>query len=215
MTFTTPPTATNGSAIASGHVNTLADNDNWFNALLQSPSAAGQVPISTSTNAAVYQFVGSATITDGHIGTAQLADQAIGPANVSPGHIDTTILAADVVAKLPPSGLGGWFRTAAQIAAGWARESSVDGRMMVGAGTTFSVTYVEETNYGTSWFHAHTISTAGAAVVAASPATQDTTFIGAPDATAGHTNHGHDLSTSTSLVRWEIPLTAYVAARKS
>ena len=45
MPYTTPPTAVNATAIASAHVNTLRDNDNWFGGLLGSPASAGQVPI--------------------------------------------------------------------------------------------------------------------------------------------------------------------------
>lgn len=52
-----------------------------------------------------------------------------------------------------PSGLGGYFATAAGIASGWTRDSALDGRIPVGAGTTFSTTFVEATNYGASWSH--------------------------------------------------------------
>ena len=48
------------------------------------------------------------------------------------------------------------FATAAAIAAGWSRYTALDGRIPVGAGTTFTVTYVEATNYGSSWSHSHT-----------------------------------------------------------
>jgi hypothetical protein len=50
-----------------------------------------------------------------------------------------------------PSGLGGFFATAAGIATGWTRYSAADGRMLVGAGTTFSVTYTENTAVGANW----------------------------------------------------------------
>jgi hypothetical protein len=50
-----------------------------------------------------------------------------------------------------PSGLGGFFATAAGIAAGWARYTAADGRLLVGAGTTFSQTFTENTAYGANW----------------------------------------------------------------
>ncbi len=64
--------------------------------------------------------------------------------------------AAFSTAATVPAGLIAAFETAAAIASGWARYSAADGRMLVGAGTTFAVTYVEATNYGASWSHSHT-----------------------------------------------------------
>jgi hypothetical protein len=55
-----------------------------------------------------------------------------------------------------PSGLIGAFETAAAIATGWARYTAANGRMLVGAGTVFSVTWTEATNYGAAWAHKHT-----------------------------------------------------------
>lgn len=54
-----------------------------------------------------------------------------------------------------PSGLIGAFRTAAGIASGWSRFTDGDGRMLIGAGTTFSVTFTENTAVGSSWAHQH------------------------------------------------------------
>lgn len=50
-----------------------------------------------------------------------------------------------------PSGAIVLFRTAEEIPAGYTRESNLDGRIAVGAGTTFGQTFVQGTNYGTSW----------------------------------------------------------------
>jgi len=63
-----------------------------------------------------------------------------------------------------PAGLIASFRTAAAIASGWNRcdgggspaRPNMDGRIPVGAGTTFTVTWNENTAYGASWSHAHT-----------------------------------------------------------
>ncbi len=59
------------------------------------------------------------------------------------------------VGAVVPSGLIAAFATAAAIASGWARYSTADGRMLVGAGTTFGVAYVENTSYGSAWSHDH------------------------------------------------------------
>lgn len=54
-----------------------------------------------------------------------------------------------------PSGLGAWVPTAAAIPSGWTRYTALDGRIPVGAGTTFTVTFTENTDYGASWGHVH------------------------------------------------------------
>lgn len=64
-----------------------------------------------------------------------------------------------------PSGLIAAFATAAELTsagAGWARYTAADGRLLVGAGTTFGVTYTQDTSYGASWdVPAHTHSIGG------------------------------------------------------
>ena len=52
MPFTSPPTAVTGAVIESADINVFRDNDNWFNALVPAPTAAGQLLRSTSTSAA-------------------------------------------------------------------------------------------------------------------------------------------------------------------
>jgi hypothetical protein len=52
--------------------------------------------------------------------------------------------------------LGGtlWFRTSAELTAAgarWTRQTTADGRMVVGAGTTAGVTFNENTQYGVNW----------------------------------------------------------------
>lgn len=50
-----------------------------------------------------------------------------------------------------PSGLGFWVRKAADIPTGFTRDTSLDGLIPVGAGTTFSQTFTEELSYGSNW----------------------------------------------------------------
>lgn len=109
-----------------------------------------------------------------------------------------------------PSGLIGAFRTAAAIAAGWTRFTDGDGRLLVGAGTTFSVTYTQDTAYGSSWAHGHAISfntgtstTAGGTVQAGGSSSAD------PQ------NHVHPVSGSTADTTWTPVARAVVWAQKS
>jgi hypothetical protein len=55
-----------------------------------------------------------------------------------------------------PSGLGCWVRSASEIPTGFARETSLDGLMLVGAGTSFGQTFNETQSYGNTWAHQHT-----------------------------------------------------------
>jgi hypothetical protein len=54
-----------------------------------------------------------------------------------------------------PSGLIALVTNAAAIPSGWSRETALDGRIPVGDGTTDSVTFTAENNYGSSWSHVH------------------------------------------------------------
>lgn len=57
-----------------------------------------------------------------------------------------------------PSGLIAAFASAGAIASGWVRYTAADGRLLVGAGTLFSVTWTEGTTYGSAWSHSHATS---------------------------------------------------------
>jgi hypothetical protein len=55
-----------------------------------------------------------------------------------------------------PSAMNAFFWSAGFIpATGWSRNTSADGRIIVGAGTTFSVTFNENAQSGGSWSHDH------------------------------------------------------------
>jgi hypothetical protein len=58
-----------------------------------------------------------------------------------------------------PSGYGGWVRQASEIPAGHTRETAIDGRLPVGAGTTGGQTFVEANSYGSAWAHTHDSNT--------------------------------------------------------
>lgn len=208
--FTSPGTAVNGGTILSLHVNTLRDNQYWFHELLGHPEIVGQVPISTSGTSGAWAFVGSAAIGNAAFGTAALATGAIGSAQWGAGAIGTAALAGTVTAKLVPAGLGGWVRQASEIPSGWSRESSFDGRFMVGVGTVFGQTFDALTDYGSAWTHAHAY---GAAALISGGGTTMVNF--SPDNTVNSaaSGHSHSKSGSTSAVGWLIPSRAYVAVR--
>jgi hypothetical protein len=116
-----------------------------------------------------------------------------------------------------PSGLIGAFETAAAIATGWARYTAADGRMLVGAGTTFSTTFVEATNYGSAW--SFTPSGSVTIVIASHSTTRRNANIAFG---AGSDNveddHSHGITSQTftgASTTWAIPSRAVVWAQKT
>lgn len=112
-------------------------------------------------------------------------------------------------ASAVPTGLIAAFAIAAQIAAGWVRYTLLDGRMPIGAGTTFSVTYVENTQYGSSWAHATGIGTL------AVDANTNTSAVASGAGTAANPAHAHTLSGAPASATWVIPSYALVWAAKT
>lgn len=217
MSFTSPPTAVTGAVIESADINVFRDNDNWFNALLPAPSGAGQLLRSSSSSAAGFVNDGAGSEID-----ADLLDGQHG------SYYATASGLAALEASAFPSGVGAWVRKASEIPTGFTRESALDGRIPVGAGTTFTVTFVEETDYGSSWAHQHTV------------AAHQHTYSGTAGATSNtngeYTNggksavqveHTHPYSgtttlfpsdaspTNTSSTAWTIPSRAVVWIRKN
>lgn len=139
--------------------------------------------------------------------------------------------ASDISAGSFPSGVGAWVPTAAAIPSGFSRYTALDGRMPVGAGTTFSTTFVEATDYGSTWSHGHSDSGHGhnAAALGVSGSTggpSSNTGVGGGAGTAADGSHTHpsgglDVSGNTdggsasiSSVAWQIPARAVVWIRK-
>jgi hypothetical protein len=87
--------------------------------------------------------------------------------------------------------LGGviWFELLAELTAAgasWARYTAADGRLLIGAGTTFSQTFLEGQNYGASWTPASAV-TANNGTLAASSAAIAATATAQGFVTAGAT----------------------------
>jgi len=122
--------------------------------------------------------------------------------------------AISALANSVPSGLIAAFATVAAIASGWARYTAADGRMLVGAGTTFSTTYIENTDYGSAWSH----TPLGSIVVAiGAPSGTEQMESGSTD-TVTSKSHTHAISSQTftgSATTWVIPSRAVVWAQKS
>jgi hypothetical protein len=71
-----------------------------------------------------------------------------------------------------PLGAVVWFRTLAEVTsagASWTRETNLDGRLPIGAGTTFSQTFAEATNYGANWTPSSGLTISAIAVTADAP----------------------------------------------
>jgi hypothetical protein len=203
--------------IESADINVFRDNDNWFNALLPAPSSAGQFLRSTSTSAAGFVNDGAGSDLD-----ADLLDGQHG------SYYATASGLAALEASAFPSGVGAWVRKASEIPTGFTRESALDGRIPVGAGTTFTVTFVEETDYGSSWSHQHTVAAHQHTYSGTASATSNTNgeyTNGGKSAVT--TDHAHPYSgttamfpadvtpTNTSSTSWTIPSRAVVWIRKS
>jgi hypothetical protein len=104
-----------------------------------------------------------------------------------------------------PSGLIAAFATAAAIAAGWARYTAADGRILIGAGTTFSQTFTENNNAGSSnWTPLTGVSTGAASTAVLAGQTTGANTNVTPD-------HTHPIPTTT----WIPPVRVVVHAQKS
>lgn len=212
MPYSTLPVAANGGTIASSHVNVLGSNDVWFTGLLQSPQQAGQVPISLGTTSGQYGYLSGSHISNSAVGSLQLATLTIGSNQLGSGIITSALLASTLLQQLVTSGICAWFQSAADIATAWTRETAVNDRFVVGAGTVFSSTLAENTNYGTVWTHGHTMSfnsgtwTSGGNDLSISHST--------PDVRAAYPTHYHVVNAPTEDETWMPPSRAYVVARK-
>jgi hypothetical protein len=107
------------------------------------------------------------------------------------------IQGATITAGLVPTGMIAAFPLAVSIPAGWTRYTNLDGRIPVGDGTTFSVTFTQGNFYGSSWSHGHTGPlhghTSAALTVTGSTGTESNsaTFqsgVGASGAASAHTH---------------------------
>jgi hypothetical protein len=158
-----PGNAANQLAVNNGIVNSNLNAD-AVRGLVPS-NATGQIPISngtvntnlvaaSATSATSATTAANATLVGGRTPTATPTANAIPIADAG-GKLDGWVTPASFSI---PSGLGCWVRTAAEIPAGFARESQLDGLLPVGAGSSAGQTFVEFTNTGTTWAHTHTDS---------------------------------------------------------
>lgn len=134
-----------------------------------------------------------------------------------------------------PTGLVAWFGTLAELTAagsGWARYTAADGLMLIGAGTSGSVTFTQANNYGSSWSHGHTGGSHnhGAAALGVGGATSgptSNTSVGGGGGSAADGSHTHNIGTmdvtgntdaggtvATSTDSWFPPMRAGIWGRK-
>lgn len=110
--------------------------------------------------------------------------------------------------KAVPSGLIAAFANAAGIAPGWSRFTNLDGRIPVGAGTTFGQTFVEGASAGSSWAHLHDGSTL-------STASQSAGSVNSGGGSTATPAHSHAISGNTGSQTWIPPTFAIVWAQRS
>jgi hypothetical protein len=108
----------------------------------------------------------------------------IATANAAITATNTTVAAINQV----PSGLIAAVATAAGIPSGWTRYTNADGRMLIGAGTTFSQTFTENTAVGANW-----TPFAGGSAISATAADQVTVAIPGTQAVSA-TSHQHSVT---------------------
>lgn len=114
------------------------------------------------------------------------------------------------IAGAVPSGLIAAFGTAAAIPAGWSRFANGNGKLLVGAGTSFGQAFIEGASAGTSWDHLHGVSlSSGGPTPAGGPVTGGGTSSAAPD------THTHASSGNSANFRWLPPSFTVVWAQKS
>lgn len=167
--------------------------------------------------------VDSAALGSGQVTTVKMADGNVTTVKMADGNVTSAKLDATISGKLVPSGLIAAFATAAAIAAGWTRYTALDGRIPVGDGTTFSQTFTQGNNYGSSWAHNHGFGglTASSSVVAQTTTPQVNTNDGTGAAHAeAASNHDHPAPTitmdgSSANASWLPPMWAIVWAQKS
>jgi hypothetical protein len=120
--------------------------------------------------------------------------------------------------------MNAFFWSAGFIPAGtWARNTSADGRIIVGAGTTFSVTFNENAQSGGSWSHDH-VGDDHTHTMTGSTSASTATSVGAA---AGGLNvdplgHTHPLTATaatnhatTGAYAWAYPVYSLVMAYKT
>lgn len=245
MTWTAPFTAITAAVMASADWNASArDNLLHLRALTGDPTASNELLVSSSTTAAAFGnpsgdtvlSAGSVTgtsassaIPENSIAADRFQDASFDESAVSAafadGAIAESLLATAVRNKLLFSGAIGLVRTAAEIPSGWSRESALDGRFAIGAGTTFSQTFDEATDYGSSWSHSHPLgSHTHSYSLSSGNADQQQTQMtgGSPSGSSPPQAHTHTASGTSggpsgnsSSTAWTIPSRAYVYIRRS
>jgi hypothetical protein len=160
--------------------------------LLDGLSSAAYAQLAAASNFTTAPTINSATIwTSGNDGAGTGLDADLLDGVQGSGY---ALVAAGV-----PSGAIVAFRTAAEVTAagaGWAVETNLAGKVIIGAGTAGGATFTEATNYGTNWTVASAVG---------SPATGAVQSGGASTANPSHT---HDVLLTP-------PSRAYVYGRKS
>lgn len=109
-----------------------------------------------------------------------------------------------------------WFPTLADLTAAganWVRHTAADGRLLVGAGTTFSQTFVEATNYGANWTPSSGLTVSAIAVDVTGQTTVVNTGATTTVSTATHPHPAPTLNGSGTA--WLPPMRAGIYGRRN
>lgn len=189
----------------------------------QTAAAAGRIPVADGAGKIdAWVTAGGTPGPHNHAGDA-LLPLSLNGFSVSASPFANRIPVSDASGKLDswvtpasfsiPSGTGIWVRNAGEIPAGFARETTLDGLLLVGAGTSFdfpaaSNAPVAGTAYGNTWLHQHGIgalavpvsvsvngsATGGAADNTGQPSATGGTVSGTPPPSFGTGTHTHSLN---------------------
>jgi hypothetical protein len=248
MAYTAPFTAIAGNVItASGWNASGRDNLMALRSLLPDAASSGLALVSTGTASAAFGQIGADGLASDSVTTAKILDANVTAAKLADGAIteekldaldtpaNNEVLAYDsgtgrlewqsLSAPLTPFPTGGIiaFQTNAAITAGFSRVTDLNGRVPIMAGTSFSVTYTQDTDYGSSWSHNHAstgLTASGGVTGAADPNVGNLEFDGTGGVTAADDSHTHDSGAITvdgnvANTAWVIPMYAVVWAKKS
>lgn len=211
MPFTSPPTAVTGGTVDASYTNIFRDNDIWFNGLLPAPTAANQVLIASGTAAQAWGTIGSSNLANGGMTGDLFVPYSVTAAKFAAGSVSVDKLTLPIQALLLQTLLKAFVRTAAEIPSGWTRDTNLDGRMPVSAGTMGSQVFVVGTAYGSAWTHTHWIE-----IDSEAPDPTEIRNRSEGDQTDAPSDvHYHYIHGTSSAVAWIPPSRAHVFMTKS
>ena len=198
-------TMTGQLVLANGSSNGVAiKNSSGVSKLLSAIDGADNFYLGHADAAATFLFCNGASLNI-HDGSGFYVAYHTGNIATAPGMV--------------PSGAVVWFETLAELTAAgasWERYTEADGRLLVGAGSTFSQTFAQAFDYGSNWTPSSGLTAASSGVaVSATAGILGSLNAGANSVTL--TNHTHPAPTialSGTSAAWLPPMRGGIWGRK-